>query len=88
VQPYDRIARASRVLVDFMKLAVAARIYCAVDDGTLDISNEVLLRLMLVIGPSVEEGYHKAYDAFMREVEEVTSVVDVPLKMQKIRGTP
>jgi hypothetical protein len=84
VQPYDRIAQASWTLVTFMKFSVMSRVYCAFYDGTLDIDNEALLKLMQVIGPSVEEGYHKGYTAFMQVVEELTSVVDVPLKMQKI----
>lgn len=80
----DKIGKSFKTFLEGVKDTVLNNIVATVRSEQLKIDKHVLERLLTVVTLSHDEGFHKGYKTFMREIDAITSVptvpVDVPTK--------
>lgn len=67
--PKDKIVKASWNLLGSSKDTLLTNISNAVRNGTIKVEQDSIERLMQLINTSIDEGYHRGYNVFEREVD-------------------
>jgi len=68
MQPKDKIGKASWNHFEASRDSVIKNIVDAIRDGKIKVEASTVPQLLSLIGASLEEGYHKGYRIFEREV--------------------
>ncbi len=82
----DKLGKAAWLLIGSAKDSAMTTIAAAVRDGRVKVDPTTLPFLIDLIGQSVEAGYHKAYNTFSRNVDEILrqrEPVAPPVKAKK-----
>ena len=66
----DKLNKAAWNLIEAAKYDVITNVAVAVNKGQIKMDAKDALVLQDLIKRSIESGYHKAYNSFMREVDE------------------
>lgn len=69
MQPRDKISKASWLQIESSKDTVSANLTAAVASGQLKVEASQMPALLLLIGSSIDEGYHKSHRNFMKSVD-------------------
>jgi hypothetical protein len=79
MQNKDKIIKASWNHFEGAKDVLVSNIIAASRDGRIKIENSVLPQLLSLLNASLEEGYHKGFNAFDKELSR--SLQDSPKKI-------
>jgi hypothetical protein len=75
MQPRDKISKSSWTLSQGIKDVVTINVTSAVSSGLLQIEASQIEKLLSVIASSVDEGYHRGYNTFMKVSDVVLAEV-------------
>lgn len=76
----DKISKSAMNLISVAKDLTVANIMSQVSEGKITVDKVQLNKLVVLVGQSIDTGYHRAYPSFMKDVEDALSSVKEPSK--------
>jgi hypothetical protein len=67
--PKDMLSKASWMLMEVMKDTVTSNLTLSLRTGQLVIKDDQIAKLMMIVGASIEEGYHKGFRSFTKVID-------------------
>lgn len=83
MQPRDKIGKSSWMIQESIKDTVNTNVMMAVKAGQIKVETAQLPTLLALLNSSIEAGFGKAFNVFMREVTQVINTDQVSLKKKK-----